>query len=231
VPPILLNALGVLLGALTGHSIPWPPPAGVQRQLRLALTVLTVLTGGWVVWMALPSRPWPGIRVLIIAVLSLSVGSLIGHGIGLQRGLSRLLAWAGSGRTPPESGFAFESVVFAANPLGIAGALLLGATGDWRPLALKAALDALAAFGFAQAGSRTVALTAVPVFAIQGTLAGLGGMLQQRLADPQPAAALAAACGLLTLTAAPVVLGIRRVPLANYLPALVVAPLIASVWR
>ncbi|MCW5557343.1 MAG: DUF554 domain-containing protein [Verrucomicrobiae bacterium] len=230
-PAILLNALGVLLGALAGRWSPWAPQADTQRQLRLALTALTVLAGVWVIWSALPSQPWPGMRTLIIAVLSLSAGSLIGHGIGFQRGLSRLLAWAGSGRTSSEPGFAFESVVFAGNPLGIAGAVLQGATGDWRPLALKAALDALAAFGFARAGSNTAALAAVPVFAIQETLAGLAGMLQQRLADPQLTAALATACGLLTLTAAPVVLGIRRVPLANYLPALVLAPLIASVWR
>ncbi|MBN8249508.1 MAG: DUF554 family protein, partial [Verrucomicrobia bacterium] len=157
-PETLLNALGILAGALAGLWSPWTPRAETQRQLRLLLTGLTVLAGGLVLWTALPSRPWPAVQLLIIGFLALSLGSLLGHGMRLQWGLGRLLAWAGAGRTPPESGFAFESVVFAANPLGIAGALLLGTTGDWRPLALKAVLDGLAAFGFAKAGSRTTAL-------------------------------------------------------------------------
>lgn len=227
----VLNALGILLGALAGAWSPWAPRPDLQRQLRLLLTALTVLTGGLVLWTALPSRPWPSVQLLVIGFLALSFGSILGHGMRLQWGLGRLLAWAGSGRTPPESGFAFESVVFAANPLGLAGALLLGATGDWRPLALKAVLDGLAAFGFARGGSRTTLLAAFPVWTVQSILAAAAGNVAHSFADPRPGAALAIACGLITLCAAPVVLGVRRVPLANYLPSLLLAPLMAILWR
>lgn len=199
------------------------------------MTALTLITGFAVAWTGLSSHFLAALQQGFLTVLALSLGSLTGHLLGLQRGLSGLVKWAGAGGgrsvEAQRGGFPLEAVVLAVNPLGLAGAVLEGWTGDWRPLALKGALDALAAVGFAVAGSRTVLLAALPVLAVQGTLTFAAALLAQQFPEPAPAAALRLCTGVLVIAAAPVVLGLHRVPLANYLPALIYAPLLAARWH
>lgn len=203
-----------------------------QLQARRLLGGLTLLTGLAVIWTGLPSHPASAFKVVVGALVALSLGSLTGHLLGLQRLLSRAVGWASQGHTSEASpGLALEGVVLAANPLGLMGAVLEGWTGDWRPLALKGALDALASLGFAVAGSRTAWLAALPVIAVQGTITLAVAFIAQRFADPASAAGLRICVGMMVMAVAPVILGLRRVPLANYLPALLYAPLFASWWH
>ncbi|MBL9175172.1 MAG: DUF554 domain-containing protein [Verrucomicrobiales bacterium] len=232
-----INAAALILGGLGGSVRGWNLSSENQRRARLALAGLAALTGLAVVWRSLPPHWGASARLLLEGLVALSLGTVTGKALGLQRGLSRLLDWTagkpqGSAMSPtPRSGFAVEAVVFAANPLGWAGAVLEGWTGDWRPLALKSALDAFAALGFAAAGSRTVALAAVPVLGVQGILVLGGEWLSRVVLTPGPSEAFGVCAGLLVLSCTPVVLGIRKVSLANALPALVFAPGIEALWR
>ncbi|MBX3734254.1 MAG: DUF554 family protein [Verrucomicrobiae bacterium] len=228
---VVLNAASLLVAALWGAGLGGTLSARRQHQVRLLLTVLTVLTGLAIMVSVLPMRPAGAAWLLVMGIAGLGLGSLIGHLFGFQRRLSALLAWASAGRSPAGTGFPAEAVIFAVNPLGLAGSVLAGWTGDWRLLALKSLLDALAAHGMAAAGSRTVALAAIPLLALQGTLAVAATAASRRFPDPALGAALAIAAGLILLTAVPVVLGVRRVPLANYLPSLALTPLLAMIWR
>lgn len=239
IAPVLgtfINGAALVLGALSGLAKGWNLSPENQRRARLTLAGLAVLTGLSVIWRSLPPHWGASALLLIEALLALSAGTVAGKALGLQRGLSRMVALAAGERAksapdaPSPSGFAVEALVFAANPLGLAGAVLEGWTGDWRPLALKSALDALAALGFAAAGSRTVALAVLPVLAVEGTLTLGGQWLSGVVHSPGPSAAYGVCAGLLVLSCAPVVMGIRKVPLANSLPALVLAPLLAALW-
>ncbi len=225
------------MGAVIGRWIPRNLSPRHQLQARQLLAGLTLFTGLAVVWTGLPAQPIAAVKVGVGALVALSLGSLTGHLLGLQRLFSGWVSWAAPARvqpgvsTAPSAGFPLEAVVMAANPLGWIGAVLEGWTGDWRPLALKGALDALAAMGFAVAGSRTVWLAALPVIAVQGTLSLAAAMIAQRISDPASAAGLHVCSGLLVITLTPVVLGLRKVPLANYLPALIYAPVISHGWH
>jgi uncharacterized protein len=178
---------------------------------------------------ALPPHFGASLKLGLVALTALCLGSLTGHLLGLHRLLGRAVVWAGNRDSGP-AGFPLEVVVLVANPLGIVGAVLEGWTGDWRPLGLKASLDTLAALGFSAAGSRTVWLAALPMWAVQGTLTLGAALLVQRFPDPAPAAALRLCAGLMVVAATPVILGLRKVPLANYLPSLVYGPLLAAWW-
>ncbi|MFO1458112.1 MAG: DUF554 family protein [Verrucomicrobiota bacterium] len=231
-----INGAALVLGALCGLAKGWNLSSANQRRARLTLAGLAAMTGLSVAWRSLPPHWGASARLLIEALMALSVGTVVGKALGLQKGLSRLLALAAgepkdaSSGAPSPSGYAVEAVVFAANPLGLAGAVLEGWTGDWRPLALKSALDALAALGFAAAGSRTVALAVLPVLAVEGTLTLGGQWLSGVVHSPGPSAGYGVCAGLLVMSCAPVVMGIRKVPLADSLPALVLAPLLAALW-
>lgn len=231
-----INGAALVLGAMAGLAKGWNLSPENQRRARLTLAGLAVLTGLSAVWRALPPHWGASARLLIEALVAWSLGTVAGKALGLQKGLSRMVALASRDRAKPasdapsSSGFAMEAVVFAANPLGLAGAVLEGWTGDWRPLALKSALDVLAALGFTAAGSRTVALAVLPVLAVEGTLTLGGQWLSGVVLAPGPSAAFGVCTGFLVLSCAPVVMGIRKVPLANSLPALVLAPLLAALW-
>jgi uncharacterized membrane protein YqgA involved in biofilm formation len=88
-------------------------------------------------------------------------------------------------------------------------------------------MDGLATLSFVKQFRWPVALAAVPVFLFLNGLA----LIAQAFALPwltghQLLPAVNAAAGLVICATALVVLEVRRVELANYLPALVVAPLL-----
>ena len=229
----LCNVAGIILGGFTGLVSGRNLTPDTQQRARLLFTALTVVTAAALVWRGLQGPFTMALKQLAIAGLSLSLGSLIGHLLGLQRQLNRLLRWtAGTpqAKSVDAASFATQAVVFTANPLGLIGAILEGATGMWLPLALKAGLDALASWGFAAAGSRNVMLSVLPMAALQGTLSLLAGAVATRFLNPAQLASLLMIGGLLVLVLAPVIYGFQKVPLANYLPALVLAPLFTRWW-
>ncbi|HRI12735.1 MAG TPA: DUF554 family protein [Verrucomicrobiota bacterium] len=233
----LINVAGIIFGALVGLSTGRNLPPSAQQQARSVFTALTVLTSLSLAWSGL-AAPWShALKQSVIAVVALIVGNAVGRALRMQRALSRLARWAATSSepasTPPPPGtvpFGTQAIAFALNPLGIVGAVLAGWTGDWRVLALKAGLDALAALGFSAAGSRTVILAVIPLIAVQGTLTLLMAITVARFPDPVLAASLRITSGLLVLITAPVIFGWRQVPLANYLPALAIALLLAAWW-
>ena len=119
------------------------------------------------------------------------------------------------------------TILFCAAPLGIVGAVTDGLADYFLPLALKAVMDGLAMTSFVKLFRWPVALAAVPVFAFLNLLAlaiRLG--VKPWLELPALLASVNAAAALIVCATALVVLGVRRVELANYLPALAVAPLL-----
>jgi len=230
----LLNVAGIILGSFTGLVSGRTLTPDTQQRARLLFTALTLLTAVALTWRGLTAPLGTALQQLAIAGLSLSVGSLLGHLLRLQRGLNRLARWAAAKTQPAgvdSASFATQSVVFALNPLGVLGAVLEGAIGVWQPLALKAGLDALAAWGFSAAGSRTVMLSALPMAALQGTVSLLSGGVAARFLSPAQTSSLLVVGGLLVLVMVPVIFGWRRAPLTNYLPALVLAPVLTAWWR
>jgi uncharacterized membrane protein YqgA involved in biofilm formation len=231
-----LNVGGILLGG--GLGLLWRRnlPSTWQHRLRLALVTVTLLVGFGMVWDGLRGPLGHAVRQLFIALMALMLGSLTGRLLRLQKGLVQFAGWAGRKEgegvgSPLPDHFAGAAVYFAANPLGLVGALTEGATGDWRPLALKAALDGLAALGFSLTLGRSVLLLAVPVLAIQGTLTLAVRLGREALARPEIAASLGITGGFIVVCASVALLGVRRVPLADYLPALIYAPFFTALWR
>ena len=100
-----------------------------------------------------------------------------------------------------------------------------GLAGDFYLLAAKAAMDGLAMTGFIKIFGWPAALSAFPVYAVLGALThacqagALPFLAAHGLLDSVNVTA-----GLVACAVALVVLEVRRVELANFLPALLVAP-------
>lgn len=124
-------------------------------------------------------------------------------------------------------GFVTASLVFCVGPLTIIGSLQDGLGHGFSQLALKSVLDGFTSIAFAASLGWGVAAAAISVLVIQGSLtaiaAGLGGLLPSA-----SIAAITATGGLLLAGLALRLLRLRALPVADLLPALIVAPLLTE---
>ena len=120
-----------------------------------------------------------------------------------------------------------SSLVFCTGPLTILGSLNDGLGLGADQLILKATLDGFAAIAFAASFGWGVAASALTVLVIQGGLTGVGLLLGDVLPDAH-IAVVTAVGGLLLVGVALRLLRIREIPVADLLPALLVAPLLLT---
>jgi uncharacterized membrane protein YqgA involved in biofilm formation len=229
----LLNTAAIALGASLGWIWRGGPSPTLQFRLRIAATISTLAIGLLLIGKAFTLGSGNRLGSLAIAMVSLSLGNLTGRLLGLQRRLSAALEWSGLPRGTSSPGplpWAAVSMVFALNPLGVVGSVADGALHLWHPLALKAVLDALAAWGFVATGSRGVAWSALPTLALTGTLSLGAGSLVDHGLGTSSLTTLQFLCGFLVLLLVPTVYGWQRVALANYLPSLILAPMLSRWW-
>lgn len=125
-------------------------------------------------------------------------------------------------------GWLTASLLFCVGPLTILGSLSDGLGRGIEQLSLKAVLDGFAAMAFASSFGIGVLLSAVSVAVIQGLLTVVGVLLGSVLPDAH-VAALTATGGLMLVGISLRLLRIRDIPVANMLPALVVAPLLTQI--
>jgi uncharacterized membrane protein YqgA involved in biofilm formation len=232
----LLNVVTVLLGTGIGLLIGRRMPARMQESLVTGLGFFTVLIS-----VSLGLRMFtdplvqPGDELAILAAVL--AGVAMGELLRIHDGLEALGAWfqrrlvgegeAGSGSRVAE-GFVTASLVFCVGPLTILGSLQNGLTGDAQLLAIKSLLDGVAAIAFAAALGWGVALSAITVLVIQGGIAAFATLLEPFM-DEVTILAITATGGVILLGVALRLLDLKPVRVANFLPALVLAPIFVRV--
>jgi uncharacterized membrane protein YqgA involved in biofilm formation len=168
------------------------------------------------------------------------LGKLIGRLLHLQKvsnHLGRIARQKIMAAKPKDSrraseGFQTCALLFCAAPLAILGAVQDGLSGYFYPLVVKAVIEALATMGFVPVFGWGVMLAALPVLAFQGSITlGCAYFLEPFLSAQGLVAPVNAVGGLLVFSVALVILDLKKIELADYLPSLVVAPLITWVWR
>ena len=234
-----LNALGILLGALCGLVWRKPMTPRTQFVLRAALGTATIFAGMFLVAKNLEAGFALALKRLLITFLAVVLGYWTGKLLHLQmmsnhlgRFAGRLIATAQS-HPPgnPGAGLVVCTILFGAAPLGWLGAVQDGFTGNFFLLAIKALMDALAMRGFVQLFGWPTALCAFPILALFGAVT----LACQKVALPFCAAhhlvdSVGSATGLVACAVSLVIFEVRKVELANFLPALVVAPLLEWFW-
>ena len=230
----LLNTLTVLVGGSVGAVIGDRLPARFHEALFGALGLFTVLIG--LLDAITTKNP-------LIVLGALLLGVLIGEALNIERGLEWLGGWAQrrltGGKTPDDvadakaapsrigEAFVTASLVFCVGPLTILGALDNGLNGDVTKLAIKATLDGFAALAFGATLGWGVLLSALTVLLVQGAISLAARTVAPALdADPAALVELTATGGLLLMAIGLKLLKVRDLHVGNWLPALVVAPLL-----
>jgi len=231
-----LNAIGILLGALFGLAQRAPLSARTQDFFRRALGAATVFFGLRLVWLHVHGTYPACAKQLLLALLAVTLGNWIGKLLRVQkisnrlgRHASQMISSAQTGASPKSGrGFFACVILFCAAPLGLVGAVTDGLSGDFYLLAVKAVMDGLAMAGFVRMFGWPAALSAFPVYAFLGAITLACHAYGMPLLDaPGLIDSVNTAGGLIACAVALVIFEVRKVELANYLPALAVAPLLA----
>lgn len=230
----LLNVAAVLLGTSLGLLASARVPRRMQESLTTGLGFFVLIVAAS---MALRIFTDPGVRpgdelaVLAALLLGVAIGELLrlhdrleALGTWFQR---RLVRDEGSPSRIAE-GFVTASLVFCVGPLTILGSLENGLRGDITLLATKSLLDGVASVAFAAALGAGVYLSAITVLVVQGGIAA-GAFLLRDVMDAPTILAVTSAGGLILLGVGLRLLELKPVRVANFLPALILAPLFIRV--
>ena len=213
---------GTLIGTLVGRRL----PEGLQQRVMAGLGLVTLVIG---VDAALAWNDTSPLYVLGGVLL----GGLVGEAIGIERWLERLgdriqRALAGEGHSTVSEGFVTASLLFCVGPLTVLGLIEDGLTDEYTQLATKSVLDGFAAIALAAGLGWGVGLAAITVLVIQGGLT-LGAGAFDEVLTGETLDALTSAGGILIIGISLKLLDLKDVKVGNFLPALVLTPVIVEV--
>jgi uncharacterized membrane protein YqgA involved in biofilm formation len=235
----LLNVATVFIGSLIGLLVGNRLPERTRESITMALGMVTLAVG-------VSNAQLSG--NVVIVLLATVLGVLIGEALRLDLALEQLAdalrarLGAGGGDGARErfiNGFVTASLVFCVGPLTFVGSIQdgMGLAVGFQSLAIKSVLDGFASIAFASTFGIGVMATLITVLVVQGGLALVGMALVSALSDPASTQTLSSAPAIVELTAVGGILliglsltlmGVARPRVANFLPALAVAPLL--VW-
>src|SRR5918997_3125778 len=222
-----INVAAVVAGAGLGTLVGARLSEGMRETAMHAIGLVTVLVG---------IQSFLRFDNPLVPLVSVIVGLVIGELLGIDDALRRfgdaLERRFSKGGSPVSRAFVTTSLLFCVGPLTILGSLQDGISGDYRLLAVKSALDFIAALSFASVLGWGVLLSAGSVLIIQGTLTLAGAIFGAFMNEPM-IMAMTSTGGVLLLGLGLVLLELKEVRVANMLPALVVAPLLvgaAPLW-
>ncbi len=218
----IVNVIAVLVGSGIGLLVGNRLPDRLQRIITTGLGLATLLIG---VQMALK------VQNVLVVIASMVIGGIVGEVLGIEAGLERAGEWlkarARSASGTFVTGFVTASLVFCVGPMTILGSIQEGLSGSAEIIYTKSMLDGAASIAFASSLGPGVSFAAVTVLVFQGALTLLGGQLTFLL-RPEILNELTATGGLLILGIGLLLLEVKRLPVANLLPALVVAVLLTA---
>ncbi|UMZ74459.1 putative membrane protein YdfK [Natranaerofaba carboxydovora] len=170
---------------------------------------------------------------ILITIFSMVLGGILGEAFGIEKRLNslgdRLKAKVGSEEGQFTEGFVFASLIYCVGALAVVGSLESGINNNHEILYTKSLLDGTSAIAFTSSLGIGVMFSAIPVFLYQGSIALLAGSISGFLAD-EVIAEMTSVGGLLIMAIGLNILNIIEIKIANLLPAILIAGVIANIF-
>jgi uncharacterized protein len=213
------GSLGLLLGARLPERL---------RQTVVAGLGLFTLAYGFSMFLKTENP--------LIVLGSLLVGAMLGEWWQIETGLQNLGAWLERNvmKGGEESqarfirGFLVASLVFCVGPMAILGSIQDGLSGDYNLLAVKSVLDGFASLAFASTLGVGVLFSVVPTLLYQGGIALLAAQADAFFTTGMMNEMSAVGGVILLAIAISSLLEIRPIRSGNFLPALIIAPVVTA---
>ncbi len=219
---VLVNVITVILGSAVGLLFKKGIPDRISHGVMVGLGACTVYIG--------ISGSLCGENVLIL-IASVVLGVISGSLLKIDDGLNRLAQWV-EFRFQKEGkdisvaqGLVTATLLFCVGSMTVTGSFQAGLTGDNSVLITKATLDLVSSMMLASSLGIGVLLASVSVFLIQGGLVLLAGVLSPFLGSGA-INEMTCAGSLLILMIGTNLMGITKIKVADFLPAIVYAPVI-----
>jgi len=210
----LINAMAILIGGGLGLLFRKRFPERISQTALQVMGLFTILVG---VKMALQGEE------LILALISLALGSMLGEWINIEDRLEKL-AFSFEERlhlteVSPAKGFIHASLLFCVGSIAIVGSITEGLQGDPSILITKAMLDGIISIPFAAGMGIGVLGSALPILIYQGSLTVLASQLQAFFTPPM-IQELTSVGGVIVMGIGVNILGLKKVRAGNFIPAL-----------
>lgn len=229
----LINFVAVMIGGVVGLLI------GTHMSERIKAIVISSIG---LISLVIGISSAISTENALIPLLALVLGSVIGEIIDIDKRVNLLGDWLkirlSRGDHPQNftTAFVIASLQFCVGPLTVLGAINDGLTGDYRLLAIKAVLDGISAIIYASTFGIGTLFAGATILIVQGGISLLASLVKPLLvSDPHLSMAqqprvieLGAVGGVILIGLALNILDIKKIKVANMLPALLIAPLIVA---
>ena len=217
-----INVVAVLVGGGIGTLAGARLPQEMRSTAMQAIGIVTLLVG---------VANFLEFDNSLLPLVSVVAGLVLGELVGIEAALKRLGDYLekrfSKGESPVSRAFVTTSLLFCVGPLTIIGSLEDGLRGDYSLLALKSALDFIAALTFASVLGGGVLLSAGTILLVQGSLT-LGASFLDAVVTEAMISATTATGGILIVGLGLGLLDLKEIRVANMLPALLFAPVLVA---
>ncbi len=229
-----LNISTIIIGSLIGILVGKKLNEKLRNLITDVLGCITVISAADALtayWDPSLTKSLPNGGAILVVIFSLLAGALIGSWLKIEDALENLgkklkTRFSPQGGSNFVEGFVSASLIFAIGPLAILGSISDGMGTGIDQLVLKSTLDGFTSIAFAASLGWGVALSCLPVGIYQFFWTAVGLFLGAILA-PYQIAAMTTVGGVLLIGISLRLLRIREIAVANLLPALAIAPLLA----
>jgi len=224
----VINVITVVIGSILGLLFGAKLPERLRETVLSAIGLFTMVLG---IQMFLETNN------ALIVLAALLLGAMLGEWLRIEDNLEKLGSYLRMRFAPSlinqdlsrfVEGFLAASILFCVGPMTILGSIQDGLTGNYSLLATKAVMDGFSALAFASTMGVGVAFSALVILIFQGSLSLLASQIQSVVTAAMISEMSAAGGVILVGIAISNILNIRKVRSGNFLPALILAPLIVA---
>jgi uncharacterized membrane protein YqgA involved in biofilm formation len=216
----IINAIAIIVGGALGLLFRKGFPERISQTTLQVLGLFTLVIG---LGMAIQGQE------LIMVLISLALGAGLGEWLDIEGRLDRFGSWLERRlhvtEKSPAKGFIYASLLFCVGSMAIVGSITDGLKGDPSILVTKAVMDGIISIPFAASMGFGVLGSAVPILIYQGSLTLLASKVQS-VFTPIMVRELTSVGGVIVIGIGVNILGLQKIRVGNFIPALVFIVLI-----
>lgn len=218
---VIVNVITVIVGSTIGLLFKKGIPEKISKAVMIGIGVCTLYIG------ILGSLSGKNTLILIASVV---LGVIVGTLINIDGAINRLAGAVESRFKKTDSGVSVAegivtaTLLFCVGSMTVTGSIAAGLTGDNSILITKAMLDLVSSMMLASSLGIGVLLSSVAVFAIQGGLVLLAGVISPLL-SVGAINEMTCVGSVLIIMIGTNLMGITKIKVADFLPAILFAPI------
>ncbi|WP_425059434.1 putative membrane protein YdfK [Sporomusa carbonis] len=224
----IVNAAAVIIGSGLGLALKRGIPEKYQNTIMHGMALAVGVIG---LQMAFKTQN------MLVVILGLAAGAIIGEALNIDGFLNKIGAWLSTRLSSQDQagpsnighGFVTASLVYCIGAMAVVGSIQDGLTGDTSTLYAKSLLDGITSVVFTSSMGIGVAFSSVSILVYQGLITLLAGFFSTVLSD-SVIKELTATGGILIVGVSILMLEVKKIRLANLLPAIPAAAIIAYFW-